>query len=179
MRPRYYFLRGRCNWQRSPVTGQGKTNFMPTSKQKQTKKPHHTNPPHNHQKPKTTQKKGSGELQASQSHSRAWKNYGANSRGSHFQAHGRTCFSNLTDFYEEMPGFADAGSAAVILHSNLSKAFDTVSSSVLVAQLGRYKLVSQITRCVAGLLGSKVGGQQSRAQVTCAIYKVSTRADTI
>jgi len=63
-----------------------------------------------------------------------------------------------SDLYEAMPGFADAGSAADVLPSNFGKAFDTVFSSVLAAQVGRHKLVSQMTRCAAGLLGSKASG---------------------
>ncbi|NWY94667.1 RTXE polymerase, partial [Loxia curvirostra] len=48
---------------------------------------------------------------------------------------GRSCLTNLVTFYDQVTGLVDAGKAVDIVYLAISKAFDTVSYSILLGKL--------------------------------------------
>ncbi|KAK4824713.1 hypothetical protein QYF61_017939 [Mycteria americana] len=45
---------------------------------------------------------------------------------------GKSCFTNLINFYNETTGLVDEGRAVDIVYLDFSKAFDTVSHKILI-----------------------------------------------
>ncbi|CAM5076581.1 unnamed protein product [Eretmochelys imbricata] len=65
---------------------------------------------------------------------------------------GRSCLTNLIAFYDEITGTVDEGKAVDVLFLDFSKAFDTVSHSILVSKLKKYGLDGCTTRWVESWL---------------------------
>ncbi|CAM4633988.1 unnamed protein product [Caretta caretta] len=65
---------------------------------------------------------------------------------------GRSCLTNLIAFYDEITASVDEGKAVDVLFLDFSKAFDTVSHSILVSKLRKYGLDECTTRWVESWL---------------------------
>jgi len=48
---------------------------------------------------------------------------------------GRSCLTNWTCFHDQVTGLVDEGKAVSVVYPDFSKAFDTVSNSILVEKL--------------------------------------------
>ncbi|CAM4575853.1 unnamed protein product [Caretta caretta] len=68
----------------------------------------------------------------------------------------KTCLTNLIAFYDEITGSVDEGKAVDVLFLDFSKAFDTVSHSILVSKLKKYGLDECTTRWVESWLDCRV-----------------------
>ncbi|CAM5107726.1 unnamed protein product [Natator depressus] len=65
---------------------------------------------------------------------------------------GRSCLTNLIAFYDEITDSVDEGKAVDVLFLDFSKAFDTVSHSILVSKLKKYGLDEWTIRWVESWL---------------------------
>ncbi|CAM4602750.1 unnamed protein product [Lepidochelys olivacea] len=65
---------------------------------------------------------------------------------------GKSCLTNLISFYDEITGSVDEGKAVDVLFLDFSKAFPTVSHSILVSKLKKYGLDGCTTRWVESWL---------------------------
>ncbi|CAM5166113.1 unnamed protein product [Eretmochelys imbricata] len=65
---------------------------------------------------------------------------------------GKSCLSNLIAFYDEMTGSVDEGKAVDVLFLDFSKAFDTVSYSILASKLKKYGLDERTIRWIESWL---------------------------
>ena len=53
---------------------------------------------------------------------------------------GRSCLTNLISFYDKVTHLVDEGKAVDVVYPNFSKAFDTVSHSILLEKLDAHGL---------------------------------------
>ncbi|CAM4560336.1 unnamed protein product [Lepidochelys kempii] len=73
-------------------------------------------------------------------------------KSQHGFTNGRSCPINLIAFYDEITGSVDEGKAVDVLFLDFSKAFDSVSHSILVSKLKKYGLDECTIRCVESWL---------------------------
>ncbi|KAG6929206.1 hypothetical protein G0U57_006166 [Chelydra serpentina] len=65
---------------------------------------------------------------------------------------GKLCLTNLIAFYDEITGSVDEGKAVDVLFLDFSKAFDTVSHSILASKLKKYGLDEWMVRWIENWL---------------------------
>ncbi|CAM5112964.1 unnamed protein product [Eretmochelys imbricata] len=65
---------------------------------------------------------------------------------------GKSCLTNLIVFYDEITGPVDKGKAVDMLFLDFSKAFDTVSHSILASKLEKYGLDAWTIRWIESWL---------------------------
>jgi len=58
----------------------------------------------------------------------------------HGFTNGKSCLTNLINFYDEMTRLADEGRAVTVVYLDYSRAFDTVSHEILIENLLMYGL---------------------------------------
>ncbi|KAK4819787.1 hypothetical protein QYF61_011387 [Mycteria americana] len=74
---------------------------------------------------------------------------------------GRSCLTNLISFYDEVTRLMDEGKAVDVVYLDFSKAFDTVSHSILLEKLAAHGL----DRCTLRWLKNWLDGQAQRVVV--------------
>ncbi|CAM5146132.1 unnamed protein product [Natator depressus] len=65
---------------------------------------------------------------------------------------GKSCLTNLIAFYDEITGSVDEGKVVDMLFLDFSKAFDTVSHSILASKLKTYELDEWTVRWIESWL---------------------------
>ncbi|RMC20218.1 hypothetical protein DUI87_01064 [Hirundo rustica rustica] len=68
---------------------------------------------------------------------------------------GRSCWTNLVSFYDQVTRLVDAGRAVDVVYLDFSKAFDTVSHSILLDKLAAHGLGRSILRWVKNWLDGR------------------------
>ncbi|XP_064901569.1 membrane protein FAM174A isoform X1 [Columba livia] len=77
-------------------------------------------------------------------------------RGSqHGFTNGKSCLTNFIAFYKNVTRWMDDGRTVDVVYLDFSKAFDTVSHSILVAKLRRCGLDNRVVRWIANWLKEK------------------------
>ncbi|KAK4806536.1 hypothetical protein QYF61_021372 [Mycteria americana] len=61
-------------------------------------------------------------------------------RSQHVFTEGKSCLTNLINFYDKMTGLVDEGRGGAIVHLDFCKIFDTVSHKILIEKLLMYWL---------------------------------------
>ncbi|GAB0178158.1 mitochondrial enolase superfamily member 1 [Grus japonensis] len=74
---------------------------------------------------------------------------------------GRSCLTNLISFYDKVTHLMDEGKAVDVVYLDFSKAFDTISHSILLQKLAAHGLDGHILRWVKNWLD----GQAQRVVV--------------
>ncbi|CAM4609125.1 unnamed protein product [Caretta caretta] len=69
---------------------------------------------------------------------------------------GKSCLTNLIVFYDEITGSVDEGKSVDVLFLDFSKAFDTVSHSILAGKLKKYGLDAWTIRWIESWLDHRV-----------------------
>ena len=67
---------------------------------------------------------------------------------------GRSCLTNLISFYDKVTRLVDEAKAVDVVYLDFSKAFDTVSHSILLKKLAAHGLHWRMLRRVKNWLGS-------------------------
>ncbi|GAB0180651.1 mitochondrial enolase superfamily member 1 [Grus japonensis] len=65
---------------------------------------------------------------------------------------GKSCLTNLINFYDEITGLVEVGRAVDIFHLDFSNTFDTVCRKVLIGKLLMYGLDEQTVRWIENWL---------------------------
>ncbi|PKU33812.1 rna-directed dna polymerase from mobile element jockey-like [Limosa lapponica baueri] len=114
-------------------------------------------------------KGGSGEHQVCQSDLNAGEGYGAGHLDWHHTAHrgqpgnqprfmkGRSCLTNLISFNDKVTCLVDEGKAVSVVYLDFSKAFDTISHSVLLEKLAAHGLDKNALHWVKNWLEARPG----------------------
>ncbi|KAK4831158.1 hypothetical protein QYF61_015628 [Mycteria americana] len=79
----------------------------------------------------------------------------------HWFMKGRSCFTSLISFYDKVTHLVDEGKAVDVVYLDFSKAFDTVSHSILLEKLAAHGLDGPVLHWVKNWLG----GQAQRVVV--------------
>ncbi|GAB0208068.1 mitochondrial enolase superfamily member 1 [Grus japonensis] len=74
---------------------------------------------------------------------------------------GRSCLTNLISFYDKVTRLVDEGKAVDVIYLDFSKAFDTVSHSILLEKLGAHGL----DRCTLCWVKNWLEGRAQRVVV--------------
>ncbi|KAK4827589.1 hypothetical protein QYF61_019491, partial [Mycteria americana] len=70
---------------------------------------------------------------------------------------GKSCLTNLINFYSEMSGLVDEGRAVAIVYLDFRKAYDTVTEKILTDKLWMYGLDEQTRVVISGTKSSGLG----------------------
>ena len=76
-------------------------------------------------------------------------------------AEGRSCLTNLTSFYDLVTRLVDEGKAVDVVYLNISKAFNTVSYSILLKKLQPMAWIRTLGKELAGGPGPESGDEWS------------------
>jgi len=68
---------------------------------------------------------------------------------------GKSCLTNLIAFYDGMTGWVDEGRAVDVVYVDFSKAFDTVSHTILLGKLRKYGLDEWSVRWIENWLNHR------------------------
>ncbi|PKU38678.1 rna-directed dna polymerase from mobile element jockey- hypothetical protein [Limosa lapponica baueri] len=85
--------------------------------------------------------------------------------GQHGFTKGKSCLTNLIDFYDEMTGWIDEGRTVDIVYLDFSKAFDTVSHNILIDKLRKCGLDEWTVRWIENWLSGRAQSCDQRCRV--------------